>query len=106
MLVITPNCIYEPLLQLTQDYYSIEKTLPTFLMLPSFLFEILPLGKDAEIHKHVDRDHAEIRSVSLVWYLHGSSGQASVHVLLEVRIFGGQITKVWWLVFVSVPGMH
>lgn len=45
-------------------------------------------------------------AVNIVRYLHRSSGQTGVNVLLEVRIFGGKITKVRRLVFVSVPGMH
>lgn len=45
-------------------------------------------------------------AVNTVRYLHRSSGQTGVNVLLEVRIFGGKITKVRRLVFVSVPGMH
>lgn len=38
--------------------------------------------------------------------LHRSSSEAGVDVLLEVRIFGGQVTKVWGFVFVSIPRMH
>lgn len=39
-------------------------------------------------------------------YSHGSSGEAGVHVVLEVRIFGGQVAEVRRFVLVAVPGMH
>lgn len=38
--------------------------------------------------------------------LHRSSSEAGVDVLLEVRVFGGQVTEVWGSVFVPVPRMH
>lgn len=38
--------------------------------------------------------------------LHRSSSEAGVDVLLEVWIFGGQVTKIWRFVFVSIPRMH
>lgn len=38
--------------------------------------------------------------------LHRSSSEAGVDVLLEVWIFGGQVTEIWGFVFVSIPRMH
>lgn len=106
MLVIAPNCIYESLLQLS---LLCRINNPNILMLPRFHPIFRKRCKDSQARwQGPCRNQASdwLGSVSLVWYLHGSSGQASVHVLLEVRIFGGQITKVWRLVLVSVPGMH
>lgn len=41
-----------------------------------------------------------------VSYLHWFSSEAGVHVLLEVRVLGGQVSEVRWFVFVAVPRMH
>lgn len=38
--------------------------------------------------------------------LHRSASEAGVDVLLEVWIFGGQVTEVRGPVLVSVPSMH
>lgn len=38
--------------------------------------------------------------------LHRFSSEAGVDVLLEVWIFGGQVTEVWGFVFVPIPRMH
>lgn len=38
--------------------------------------------------------------------LHRSASEAGVDMLLEVRVFGGQVTEVWGPVLVPVPRMH
>lgn len=58
-----------------------------------------------EIISTTDLTHTH-RAEDSLRYLHRFSREACVHVLLEVWVFGCQVSEVRWFVLVTVPRMH